>query len=93
MAGDELDDGLEYDVNFSDSEAVTIENGLRVVSQLDENPSGGEVSVDEESHKENPRKRTKNPKLQEKKKSKWTWMFSEESSCLPNPPRMLSQTT
>ncbi|GBL50725.1 hypothetical protein ACI3L0_002986 [Candidozyma auris] len=70
MAGDELDDGLEYDVNFSDSEAVTIENGSRVVSQSDENPSGGEVSVDEESHKENPRKRTKNPKLQEKKKIK-----------------------
>lgn len=66
MAGDELDDGLEYEVDFSDSETVPVKDELIVAS----NGGEGDASEDETSPKENSKKRTKNPKLQEKKKIK-----------------------
>lgn len=61
MAGDELDDGLEYEVDFSDTETAPQVETAEVVE---------DGSDDETSPKENSKKRTKNPKLQEKKKLK-----------------------
>ncbi|PVH17179.1 uncharacterized protein CXQ87_000060 [Candidozyma duobushaemuli] len=61
MAGDELDDGLEYEVDFSDTETVP---------QVETAEVAEDGSEDETSPKENSKKRTKNPKLQEKKKLK-----------------------
>lgn len=56
MAGDELEDGLSYDVDFSQDEGVALENS----------ESGDEVKAPVK----NSKKRTKNPKLQEKKRLK-----------------------
>lgn len=61
MAGDELDDGLEYEVGFSDSES-TQQNKPTEASE--------NVSDEESIPKKDSKKRTKNPKLQEKKKIK-----------------------
>lgn len=60
MAGDELDDGLEYEVDFSDSEVA---DKPQTVPE-----EAADASDDETTPKENSKKRTKNPKLQEKKK-------------------------
>lgn len=61
MAGDELDDGLEYEVDFSDSENTP---------QREPVEAPQDVSDEETIPKKDSKKRTKNPKLQEKKKIK-----------------------
>lgn len=61
MAGDELDDGLEYEVEFSDSEST---------QQNKPTEAPEDVSDEESIPKKDSKKRTKNPKLQEKKKIK-----------------------
>lgn len=61
MAGDELDDGLDYEVDFSDSENTP----QREPAEVPE-----DVSDEETTPKKDSKKRTKNPKLQEKKKIK-----------------------
>lgn len=58
--GDDLDDGLAYDVDLSNNEGVDLESDDQVIA-LD-------LSDDENEAEENPKKRKKNEKLKEKKK-------------------------
>ncbi|SGZ47140.1 CIC11C00000003938 [Sungouiella intermedia] len=59
--GDDLDDGLAYDVELSNDEGVDVESD----SQFQ---NGADLSGDEHEDEENPKKRKKTDKLKEKKK-------------------------